>query len=128
MTYMISPMWFYWISVINNVIVAFQMVAFISGIALLCCILFIIFTECEEEKKNFIIFTDYEEEKKNIISIIKLIVPVFVISVFGIILIPTRDVLIEMQVAKFATTENAQWTLDAIKSAVDYIIQAIEQM
>lgn len=115
MTYMISPMWFYWISVINNVIVAFQLVAFISGIALLCCILFIIFTECEEEKKNFI-------------SIIKLIVPVFVISVLGIILIPTREVLIEMQVAKFATTENAQWTLDAIKSAVDYIIQAIGQM
>ena len=116
MTYMISPMWFYWISVINNVIVAFQVVAFISGIVLLCCILFIIFTECEEEKNNIIS------------SIIKLIVPVFVISVFGIILIPTRDVLIEMQVAKFVTTENAQWTLDAIKSAVDYIIQAIGQM
>ena len=128
MTYMISPMWFYWISVVNNVIVAFKVVAFISGIALLCCTLFIIFTECEGEKKNFIIFTDYEEEKKNIISIIKLIVPVFVISVLGIILIPTREVLIEMQVAKFATTENAQWTLDAIKSAVDYIIQAIGQM
>lgn len=123
MTYMISPMWFYWISVINNVIVAFQVVAFISGIALLCCILFIIFTEVAQDK-----IVSYEEEKKIMISIIKLIAPVFVISVFGIILIPTREVLIEMQVAKFATTENAQWTLDAIKSAVDYIIQAIGQM
>ena len=115
MTYIINPMWFYWISVIDKVGVTLQVVSFLSGITLAGCIF-------------LAIITDYDEIKKNLIFIIKLVVPVFVISILGIILIPTSDVLIVMQVAKFATVENAQWTLDAIKSAVDYIIQAIGQM
>ena len=115
MTYIINPMWFYWLSVIDKIVVALYVVSFILGIALLYCLI-------------FVIFSDYEEERKKAISIIKLIVPVLAISVMGIILIPTRDVLIEMQVAKLATTENAQWTLDTIKSAVDYIIQAISSL
>lgn len=115
MTYIINPMWFYWVNVIDNVIVALQVVSFLSGITLAGCIF-------------LALITDYDEVKKNMISIIKLIVPILAISVLGIILIPTSDVLIEMQVAKFATVENAQWTLDAIKSAVDYIIQAISSL
>lgn len=39
-----------------------------------------------------------------------------------------KDALIEMMIAKQATYENATWTLDALKSAVDYVVQAIQSL
>ena len=48
----------------------------------------------------------------------------FIIYVF----IPSRETLIEMQIARFTTVENAEWALDAIKSATDYIVSAIKEL
>ena len=42
--------------------------------------------------------------------------------------IPSRETLIEMQIAKFTTVENAERALDAVKSATDYIISAIKEL
>ena len=41
---------------------------------------------------------------------------------------PSEKRLIEMQIARFATVENAEWALDAIKSATDYIVSAIKEL
>jgi len=43
----------------------------------------------------------------------------------GVIFIPSRNTMLEMQIARYATYENAEWTVETIKSAVDYIVQAI---
>lgn len=48
----------------------------------------------------------------------------FIIYVF----IPPRETLIEMQIARFTTAENAEWTVNAIKSATDYIVSAIKEL
>lgn len=48
----------------------------------------------------------------------------FIIYVF----IPPRETLIEMQIARFTTVENAEWALDAVKSATDYIVSAIKEL
>lgn len=48
----------------------------------------------------------------------------FIIHVF----IPSRETLIEMQIARFTTVENAEWALDAVKSATDYIVSAIKEL
>ena len=42
--------------------------------------------------------------------------------------IPSGETLIEMQIARFTTVENAEWALDAIKSATDYIVSAIKEL
>lgn len=44
------------------------------------------------------------------------------------ILIPDKETLIEMQIAKYATFENAEWTLDKLKEAVDYIVSKIGEL
>ena len=36
--------------------------------------------------------------------------------------------MIEMQIARYATYENAEWTVDAIKNAVDYVVQAVKSL
>ena len=48
--------------------------------------------------------------------------------VFGLIVIfaPSKQTMIEMLVAKYATVDNAEWTADALKSLVDYIVQAAQ--
>jgi hypothetical protein len=43
-------------------------------------------------------------------------------------LLPSDDTLIEMMIAKQATYDNAQWTLETLKSAVDYIVNAIKSV
>ena len=42
--------------------------------------------------------------------------------------VPSKEALIEMQVARFATYENAEWTLDTVKAAVDYIVESIKSV
>lgn len=42
--------------------------------------------------------------------------------------IPSRETLIGMQIARFTTVENAEWALDAVKSATDYIVSAIKEL
>ena len=44
------------------------------------------------------------------------------------ILLPDKETLLEMQIAKLATVENAEWTMDKIKEAVDYIVTKIGEL
>ena len=46
-------------------------------------------------------------------------------TILGVI-IPTRSTMIAMLVAKIATRENVAMTVDALKSVVDYVIEAIK--
>lgn len=44
------------------------------------------------------------------------------------IFVPDKETLIEMQIARYATFENAEWTLDKLKEAVDYIVSKIGEL
>ncbi len=50
------------------------------------------------------------------------------IGLLGVVFIPDKQTMIEMLVAKTATVENAEWTVDAVKQAVDYIVSAIQTL
>lgn len=50
----------------------------------------------------------------------------FLILLFAAILIPTKDVLIEMAVAKIATKENVGLAVEKAKEIVDYVVKAIK--
>ena len=117
MDYIINPSWFYWLSVAE----ATKIVSFIiAGIAMLVTVVFMIgmleniqYGEQDE---------DYIRHKK----IFKIFIAVAIVFFVAGILIPSRQTLIEMMVAKFATYENARLTEQAIKDAVDYIISAVK--
>lgn len=126
MDYIIDPYWFYWIHVADRLRSALLAVSAVLGIGILTWVIVEIGTAFEWGDAEY-----YKHEiatrNKTRKFVIFALAP-FLASVVGLIFIPSKAVLYEMMIAKFATHENAEWTLDALKSAVDYIVNAISQI
>lgn len=111
MNYIINPSWFYWISVADGAKL------FVLLCAILLTIIGTIITiggAVDEE----------DEIKKNGIILILVSIVTWIVFIF----IPGKQTLIEMMIARTATVDNANWTVETIKSAVDYIVEAIKSM
>lgn len=109
--YIINPAWFYWVSVVD----AIKAIMFIIAAILLIGVgiaLFISMIDADFDK---------DENKKTMLKVAIVGIVCLIIAIF----IPSKQILIEMQIAKYATWENAEWTVDAIKDTVDYIVDAI---
>ena len=127
MNYIINPSWFYWLGVVES-IRHFMVAAFIVSIVVVVASAIIVpvnmrmirdFPEMsDDERKTVQFFT----------KALKIAIGVLVISGLVLVFVPSKETLIEMMIAKQATYENATWTLDALKSAVDYVIQAIQSL
>ena len=105
--YIINPAWFYWV----NVVTGLKIVALVGAIiGIIACIPLIIAVVDEDD--------DY-------LKPLRIVIACTAVCIIAAVFIPTKNTLIEMQVAKYATWENAEWTVDAIKDAVDYIVDAI---
>lgn len=75
-------------------------------------------TMCADERKAVRFFT----------KALKVGIGVCVIAGLFLVFVPSKETLIEMMIAKQATYENTTWTVDALKSAVDYVVQAIQSL
>lgn len=117
MTYIINPRIFYWISVLNG-LKNLSIVGFITGLVGLAGV-FVFYVSCCEYGFD-------DDEKKLLKRILRIAAPMLVCGLIGMIFIPDKQTLIEMLIAKTATVENAEWTLDALKQAVDYIVAAMK--
>lgn len=127
MNYIINPSWFYWLGVVNSMR-GFMLAAFIVAIIIVGVALIVIpwntyiireFSRVsDDERKTLQFFT----------KALKIAIGVCVVSALFLIFVPSKDTLIEMMIAKQATYENATWTVDALKSAVDYVVQAIQSL
>lgn len=127
MNYIINPSWFYWLGVVNSMR-GFMIAAFVIAIIIVAVALIIIPVEvkmiqdfptmCADERKAVMFFT----------KALKVAIGVCVVAALFLVFVPSKDTLIEMMIAKQATYENATWTLDALKSAVDYVVQAIQSL
>lgn len=129
MTYIINPMWFYWLSVVDK---ACQL-AITAAILLviLSAALFIAAAFCKYAAvyKNAVDEECFEYKtgvkmQKIATAAVAVAAILFIICVF----VPSKETLIEMQIARFTTVENAELALDAIKSATDYIVSAIKEL
>lgn len=120
MTYIINPMWFYWMQLASGLKVV---AGVFSGIS---CALFLSLSIA------LLIDTDFRDDEDDDVKwCIKWMKRCAVLCiVFAIVTaaIPSKNTLIEMQIAKYATVENANWTIETIKAAVDYIVEAIKSM
>lgn len=125
MNYIINPSWFYWLGVVESMRY-FMVAAFVISIVVIVTSASIIPldvkmiqdypTMCDFERKSVQFFT----------KALKIAIVALIISGLILMFVPSKETLIEMTIAKQATYENATWTVDALKNAVDYVIQAIQ--
>ncbi len=129
MTYIINPMWFYWLNVADKVcslirVPAVLLFVFSAASYIIAAVL----------KFNALDSDGFDRECSDYIAGTKVQRVAAVLAVLTVILfaiyafIPSRETLIEMQIARFTTVENAEWALDAVKSATDYIVSAIKEL
>ncbi len=134
MNYIINPNWFYWLQVINGLNVAFEIIAGIAifSVAVLAVIALV----------NYFAGKDYryrvDENGKptdsdwlSFLSMRKVTIIFTIIAMVSLIIsifIPSKETLISMMIAKYATKENLSMTVEGIKSAVDYIVNAMKEI
>lgn len=115
MNYIIDPMWFYWVNVVDWI------KGVVLSIAIIATVVAFIGFVIAMANKGWDSESEHKREMKSARALTVISVIAFMVSAF----IPSKQTLIEMQVAKFATYENAEWTVEAIKQAVDYIVEAV---
>lgn len=127
MNYIINPSWFYWPGVVNSMrglmLVASIVAVIIVGVALIVIPVNVKLIQdypsiSDDERKAVLFFT----------KALKVAIGVCIVAGLFLVFVPSKETLIEMMVAKQATYENATWTVDALKSAVDYVVQAIQSL
>ena len=119
MDYIINPMWFYWLQIVDSIQGLFCIVAIASGVISLILLAFYVasvFEGCEYE----------EDSRKQLKGIIKPLVICFIIAITATVFIPSKQTLIEMEIAKHATYSNVESVKEQIKDAADYILDRLE--
>lgn len=110
MEYYIDPKWFYWCNTLGNLKNLFIGITILTGILAVILLLVIIdFEDLNEVKKVIII--------PGIICFTSVLIAIF---------LPSKETLIEMQLAQIATKENVQFTVDTLKEIIDYIITSLK--
>ena len=129
MTYIINPMWFYWISVADKICEATCSLAILLFISSATAYIVAAALKIDahghdgfDRKCSSYIVGAKAQRVATVLAVLAVIL--LAISTF----IPSRETLIEMQIARFSTVENAEWALDAVKSATDYIVSAIKEL
>ena len=127
MNYIINPSWFYWLGVVNSMR-GFILVAFIVAVTIIGVALIVIPVNVKLSQDYPSISDDERKAVRFFTKALKVAIGMCVVSALFLVFVPSKDTLIEMMIAKQATYENATWTLDALKSAVDYVVQAIQSL
>ena len=123
--YIIDPAVFYWMNVLNIVHIL-TIVIFIIGLILIS-VAVIFNIVCRYNFRTYPDICKHDGEQAEIwhkVAIIASIVTV--INGIIMIFVPDKITSIEMLIARTATYENTQLTVQGIKEIVDYIVQAIK--
>jgi len=135
MNYIIDPAVFYWINVLGilqTFLAVFGSLLIVTGITLALirwyCSDDIYDTEYDATQHKHIKVLD--EEVANTCNTLakwaKICIPLGVVMAIVSIFIPGKVTSIEMLVAKTATFDNMNLTIDGVKELIDYIVKAIK--
>lgn len=126
----INPMTLYWINVSNSVKTLSVIVSLFTGVVAVCLVSLYIYSVHEYNDKTWSEST--REECKQDAALYKTwaIVSTALFSLFllAALFVPSKQTIIEMNIARLATGENIQTGLDAIKQAADYVINAMKEL
>lgn len=115
MNYIIDPAWFYFAGVlgkISEISFGFALVSFFGAVVFAVC--------------GFL-ETDKNLRKTSYRLAVRLTIAAAVCFLVYIV-VPSAETMYEIMIARIATYDNAEWTLDTIKTAVDYIVQQIASL
>jgi len=119
--YVINPQVFYWINVLGILQTVFAVIGGVFATAFLCLVAGWIYNAVQA-KNGY-------EDNENYMKVCRTwaIVTGFVgfVLITASIFIPGRTTSIEMLIAKTATFDNVNWTVQQVKDMVDYIVHAI---
>lgn len=143
--YVIDPQVFYWIYVLNGVQFTCVIGALITGVICGVTIWFYVdcyskldepceLDECDRENEYWIKrhqseIKEYNEGLQDLRTARKHIIisfVVFIVFILCAIFIPTKRTSVEMLIAKTATFDNIDWTVQQVKEVVDYIVNALK--
>lgn len=131
MEYIVNPKIFYWLNILDNFKITIEILIAALGIAIISDVVIMVFSYCEGRD-----YKDCKDEDGNptdsdwrnflfTLKILKCLATILVVLVLLAIFIPSKEVMIEMLIAKFSTVENANFAIETLKEAVDYIVEAI---
>ena len=114
--YIIDPAWVYWANVLGVLKKVFAFVAVLSAItAIGALIAKLAINEIDDSCGHHLAR-----------KIFRVMFPIALLFIASAIFIPATETIIAMKVAELATRENVALSVDAIKSVVDYIVDAIK--
>lgn len=118
MNYIVNPMIFYWMSVLDSIKTVSILFLILSSVGIVICVGVFCADNCCLDEDDMALFKKF----------VRVVTAVFAVSVLLVVFVPGEKTMTEMLIAKFATVENANWTLDTVKSAVDYIVEAMKTL
>lgn len=120
--YVINPQVFYWINVLDALQTAFAIIgaAFATGFVYLAIAWIYNAIEAERGYKSNEIYMKVCRTWAIVIGVVGFVL--IIVSIF----IPGRTTSIEMLIAKTATFDNVNWTVQQVKDVVDYVVNAIK--
>lgn len=126
MTYIIDPRWFYWVNTLETLKTVLYVLTAFSGIVTVAATINATINLIDNKRYG----PDDKDYQQAIgtLKIIKKVVFVIIILLLACVFIPGKTTLIEMQVAKMATIENAEWTVESLKQVVDYIVESMAKL
>lgn len=127
MNYIINPSWVYWLNIVNGIDIVSAIVCAILGIMTLCGTIWYVCTlvgDADEERADW----TSAKERKVLKPYLKAGWILTVLFLLVALFMPTKETLLEMQIARLATAENAEKALEAVKAAADYVVEALRSL
>ena len=115
----INPLWFYLISVVDNMLVFLAIITVLSGMAVL--IFIVAYGLCSVD--NY-----YEEYKPIYSKFLKTSLKIFISALILSMLIPNSTTIYKMIVADNVTPHNIEVVGDTIEGSIDYIFEKINSL
>lgn len=121
----VNPMWFYYLQLVEKASFICFIATIVFGIIIVCGLVFHTVTYLDEYD---ISFTDEEITSlpTRIKSFIKVPMIFFIIALIIGAIIPTKETLVSMKIAEYATYENVDIATEKIKDITDYIFEKID--
>lgn len=120
--YVIDPNAFYWMNVLGIAQTILGIIGGVCAAAFVCLLIGWIYNSCEVKHGHDYNLV-YLKAFRRWAIVAGIIGFVFVTAA---IFVPGRTTSIEMIIAKAATFDNVNWTVQQVKDVVDYIVQAIK--
>lgn len=122
--YIINPIWFYLAGISSNLSIALTVIGIIGLIITISFMIVMI---------SLYLDTDWhsEEERNTYLSFFKKAIPftiIFGILILIAVLLPSEETCYAMMVANIATKTNIEWTVEGLKSIIDYIATTVQMV